>query len=148
MPRAKYCAHIKDDNSWGGAIELAIFAKHFGVEICSVDVATGRIDRFESDGAIQQCYILYSGIHYDAIALSPMQGGPTEFDQTVFPKSQEEFIQSFALKLAKELRKRHYYTDTSTFSLRCNDCGKGLKGQSQAQEHAKQTGHVRFGEYN
>ncbi|OLL22818.1 putative ubiquitin thioesterase otu1 [Neolecta irregularis DAH-3] len=131
-----------------GYHEPAIFARHFGIEICSVDVATGRIDRFESDGATQQCYILYSGIHYDAIALSPMQGGPSEFDQTVFPKSQEELIQSYALKLAEELRKRHYYTDTANFSLRCNDCGIGLKGQTEAQEHAKQTDHIRFGEYN
>ena len=33
-----YCRWIKTDDAWGGAIEMGILAKHFEVEICSIDV--------------------------------------------------------------------------------------------------------------
>lgn len=45
-PVSQYCEWITKPNSWGGAIELAIFSNHFQIEIDSVDIATGRIDRF------------------------------------------------------------------------------------------------------
>ena len=32
--------------------------------------------------------------------------------------------------------------------LRCEQCKKGLTGEKEAQAHAKETGHVRFGEYS
>lgn len=41
-----YCQWIMQPNSWGGAIELAIFSDYFQVEIDSIDVATLRVDRF------------------------------------------------------------------------------------------------------
>ncbi|KAG9325622.1 hypothetical protein KVV02_000647 [Mortierella alpina] len=47
-PRQEYCEWIKRENSWGGAIELAIFSEHFKIEIDSIDVSTNRVDRFGS----------------------------------------------------------------------------------------------------
>lgn len=38
------------------------------------------------------------------------------------------------------------YTDLAGFSLRCLICNTPLKGQTQAQDHAKSTGHMNFGE--
>ena len=46
MPREQYVATILKPSTWGGAIELGILAKHFETEIASVDIETGRIDRF------------------------------------------------------------------------------------------------------
>jgi ubiquitin thioesterase OTU1 len=46
MPPPKYIDTISKPTSWGGAIELSILAKHYNTEIASVDVETGRIDRF------------------------------------------------------------------------------------------------------
>lgn len=34
----KYCQWIQKEESWGGAIEMDILAKHYNVEICSIDV--------------------------------------------------------------------------------------------------------------
>lgn len=38
------------------------------------------------------------------------------------------------------LKRRHYFTDTATFDLRCGVCGIGLKGEKGAREHAMSTG--------
>ncbi len=51
-----------------------------------------------------------------------------------------------AKSLCEELKRRKYYTDTANFSLKCKQCGKGLKGEKEAVGHAKLTGHGDFGE--
>jgi ubiquitin thioesterase OTU1 len=48
--REAYTDWIMLDTSWGGAIELAIFSSYFQLEIASIDVQTGRIDIFGSQG--------------------------------------------------------------------------------------------------
>ena len=44
------------------------------------------------------------------------------------------------------LFQKREFTDVSGFALLCLICNTPLKGQSQAQEHAKSTGHMNFGE--
>jgi ubiquitin thioesterase OTU1 len=39
------------------------------------------------------------------------------------------------------------FTDTASFTLRCGACQLGLKGEKEAVEHAKATGHSNFTEY-
>lgn len=39
------------------------------------------------------------------------------------------------------------FTDTANFTLRCGVCLVGIKGEKEAVEHAKQTGHQNFSEY-
>jgi ubiquitin thioesterase OTU1 len=39
-----YCRWIQTEDAWGGAIELAILAKHFNIEICSIDVQVTPTD--------------------------------------------------------------------------------------------------------
>jgi ubiquitin thioesterase OTU1 len=34
----EYCRWIQTPDAWGGAIEMGILAKHFEIEICSIDV--------------------------------------------------------------------------------------------------------------
>lgn len=60
LPPAAYISTILKPSSWGGAIELAVLANEFGVEICSVDVQSGRVDRFGAgEGRV---WVVYSGI--------------------------------------------------------------------------------------
>ncbi|KIM62161.1 hypothetical protein SCLCIDRAFT_120261 [Scleroderma citrinum Foug A] len=154
MPREQYVATILKPSTWGGAIELGILAKHFETEIASVDIETGRIDRFtpplqKSSG--NRCLLVYSGIHYDAVTLAPVVNAPLEWDQTVFPimatDDDNDQILGAAKKLATILRERRAFTNVATFDLKCEQCGKGLKGEKDARAHAQETGHVRFGEY-
>lgn len=140
----QYCRWIKSQDSWGGQVELVILSQHFGVEICSIDVQTLRVDRY-NEGAEKQCFVVYSGIHYDTIALSIL-GMPPEDDVKQFESPIKEEILPKAVELCKKLQDKHYYTDTAGFQLQCNDCGAMLTGERGATEHASQTGHYNFGE--
>lgn len=150
QPPDDYCRWIQTEDAWGGAIELDILSKHFDVEISSIDVQTLRTDRF-NEGRPQRCILVYSGIHYDAIALSPSDAphkiayAPPEFDTKIFD-SQDLVILEGAVELCRVLQGRHYYTDTAGFNVRCNTCGKVVVGEKGATEHAAQTGHYDFGE--
>lgn len=52
-----------------------------------------------------------------------------------------------AMRLADEAKNAKQFTDVYNFKLRCLVCQQPLKGQSEAQEHAKKTGHINFGEF-
>lgn len=145
-----YCRWIQTEDAWGGAIELDILSKHFDIEICSIDVQTLRVDRF-NEGKPKRCILVYSGIHYDTIALSPADPpydrayAPPDFDTKIFDAVDEVVLQK-AVELCRVLQGRHYFTDTSKFSVRCNVCKKSFTGEIGATNHAKETGHYDFGE--
>ncbi|CEI89922.1 hypothetical protein RMCBS344292_04258 [Rhizopus microsporus] len=142
--REKYIQWIQKPTSWGGAIELSIFSSFFNVEIDSIDVQTGRIDKFgkllysiyctatysfSGEGSYdERVLIVYSGIHYDALALSPASDSPPEFDQTRFPVT-DSYILDAAKEITESLRRGHKYTDVANFTLRCEQCKTGLKGE-------------------
>ncbi|KAF9361464.1 hypothetical protein BGX34_007125 [Mortierella sp. NVP85] len=143
--RNEYCDWIKKENSWGGAIELAIFSEHYKVEIDSIDVSTNRVDRFD----------------YDALALTPGLDIPAECDQTQFDATSSEAIIAAGVQLAARLKKSvgfstngiemgdqaHKYTDIATFTIRCSLCKAGFKGEKDARQHAQETTHTSFEEY-
>ncbi|PKK64381.1 OTU-domain-containing protein [Rhizophagus irregularis] len=145
-PREEYCSWIARKDSWGGAIELSIFASHYKVEICSVDVRSGRIDRF-GQGQYDQCvFVIYSGIHYDAIALTPILDAGQEYDQTIFNITDDVTLKAVSA-VANKMKQLHKYTYTADFTLKCGQCGHGLKGEKEAVQHAQSTGHTKFVEY-
>ncbi|CBQ71351.1 conserved hypothetical protein [Sporisorium reilianum SRZ2] len=149
QPRDAYVSKILSPTTWGGAIELAILSHHFGVEIDSIDVATGTVHRFGEDMAYEnRAIVVYSGIHYDALTLK--EGGQ---ETTVLPnltaigvEEAEDEVLGAAKEVCRELKRRRYYTDTASFTLKCKTCGTKLTGEKEAVQHAKQTGHGDFGE--
>lgn len=48
--------------------------------------------------------------------------------------------------LAREAKESRQFTDVHRFSLRCLECRVLLTGQKEAHNHARDTGHVKFGE--
>ncbi|SMY29064.1 unnamed protein product [Zymoseptoria tritici ST99CH_1A5] len=147
-----YCQWIQREDSWGGGIELSILSQHFDIEICSINVQDCRVDKF-NEGKATRCLLVYSGIHYDVCAVAPYSGADPEFDRKVFEvvrvDGEEEMdggALAGALELCRGLQKRHYFTDTHGFKLKCNQCGQGGNGQQWAVQHAKSTGHGDFGE--
>jgi ubiquitin thioesterase OTU1 len=126
-PREDYIATILRPTSWGGAIELTILAKYYRTEICSVDVETGRFDLFypldvaRSTG--NRCILVYSGIHFDAASFAPIKDAPVAFHQTIMPITssdpETDPMLGAAEKLAEKLRQKRAYTNTSTFTLKC-----------------------------
>ncbi len=138
-----YCRWIQTEDAWGGQIELNIISNHFDIEICSIDVQGLRIDRY-NEGRPKRCIVVYSGIHYDTIALSPFDS-PPEFDNTMFSTA-DDIMLSSALELCQMLKGKGYYTDTAAFKIRCKQCGAVCTGEMGATEHASKTGHYSFGE--
>ena len=68
QPVEAYMKWIMQDSSWGGGIELAILADHYGVELTALDVQSLRVDAFGSGkGYANRALVLYDGIHYDLI---------------------------------------------------------------------------------
>lgn len=148
MPPIKYCQWISDKDRWGGGIELAVLSKHYNSEVASIDVATGRVDIFgEGEGYQKRAYLLYSGIHYDALAMTTGPSASEEQDLTIFSPNDDTALMQ-AMQVAELARIEHRYTDLARFTLRCEDCGEALKGEREAEQHAIKTGHANFAEYN
>ncbi|KAL5735937.1 hypothetical protein ACOSQ2_030725 [Xanthoceras sorbifolium] len=124
-----------------GAIELAILADYYGREIAAYDIQTSRSDLCGQEKKYsERVMLIYDGLHYDALAMSPFDGAPEEFDQTIFPVRSDRTIgpaEGLALNLVKEQQRKRSYTDTSNFTLRCGVCQIGVIG----------TSHVNFQEY-
>lgn len=147
QPPSVYISKILSPTTWGGGIELAILAEHFQTEICSIDVASGVIHRFGEDRSYsQRGIVVYSGIHYDALSLKEGSGEKTLFPNVPGVEEEEDELLQAARKLCEELKRRKYYTDTSSFTLKCGQCGERLRGEKEALGHARQTGHGEFGE--
>ncbi|RNA43965.1 ubiquitin thioesterase OTU1 [Brachionus plicatilis] len=138
-----YCDWIRNSTSWGGSIEIVILSKYFKMEICVVDIRSCRIDRFGEDCSYaKRIFVLYDGIHYDPINLIRENGSV----QTQFSTDDDiTFVK--AISLAEEARTARKFTDVNNFKLRCLVCQEPLVGEKQAQEHAKTTAHINFGEF-
>ena len=139
-----YCRWIQTEDAWGGQIELDILSQHFDIEICSIDVQSLRVDRY-NEQAQNRCFIVYSGIHYDTIALS-VSGQPPEFDVKQFMQPLADEALPHAVALCQKLQEKHYFTDTAGFQILCNDCEATMTGEAAAMKHAQETGHMNFGE--
>eukprot|EP00913_Durusdinium_trenchii_P029723 g27856.t1 len=134
-PNEEYCSWILKDGSWGGAIELSILAEHFQCEIAAYDICTKRRDLHgEGQGYRTRCMLIYDGIHYDALALAKDPQAPEAEDVTVFPAGGvAEVMDLKARALVEEQHQQRQFTDTGSFSLRCIDCQKGLKGEKETE---------------
>ncbi|TGO80154.1 hypothetical protein BELL_0013g00050 [Botrytis elliptica] len=139
-----YCRWIQTSDAWGGAIEMGILAEAFGIEVVCVDVQSLSIHKFHESGSNNRCVLVYSGIHYDMLALSPFSSTP-ENDVRVFDKSDDTIIAK-AVELCSKLREKHYYTDTGGMAIKCKDCGVIIHGETQAAAHAQQLGHYNMAE--
>lgn len=138
-----YQKWILQEDSWGGAIELAILSSYYGLEIDVVNTQHSVINKFGEDQEYgQRILLIYDGIHYDPLYLEPFSG---EGNQTLFPTSEDSVLQQ-AKELAAEARASHQFTDVNHFTLKCMICQCFLQGQVKAQQHAKETGHASFGE--
>jgi ubiquitin thioesterase OTU1 len=110
----------------------------------------------------KRVFLLYNGIHYDAVVgtLSPVK--PTknevkakknvnqelETPQTLFEfdtaSARAKVAFSEVRAMAEAAKATKQFVNVATFTLRCGQCGQGFKGAKEAQAHAQATGHVQF----
>ncbi|KAJ9505863.1 hypothetical protein QJQ45_027954, partial [Haematococcus lacustris] len=142
---------ILGKDKWGGAIELSILAAHFGREIAAYDIQTKRCDLYGQDaGYSERVMLLYDGLHYDSLAVAAFEGAPEELDTRILDLSsprQLAMVEEGATKLVAACHDARMFTNTASFTLRCGVCQVGLKGEREAVDHAKTTGHQNFTEY-
>jgi ubiquitin thioesterase OTU1 len=94
--------------------------------------------------------LIYSGIHYDALAYTFIPSMP-EADITVYqisPPGDPPYEQVLVASqtMAQKLKARGYNVDTATFNIVCEQCGKRFIGEKEAIKHAEETGHTAFGQ--
>ena len=124
---------------------MSILSTHYGIEFDVVDITNAMINRFGEDKKYpMRGFLLYDGIHYDPLYLESLSGEP---QKTLFSVEEEPQIYEMARNLAQEAKSSRQFTDVDKFSLRCIQCDRKLRGQREATEHAKESGHTQFGEF-
>lgn len=85
-PNAEYCKWILKSDSWGGAIELSILSKFYGLEIAVIDSINAIINRFgEDQHYAQRVFLIFDGIHYDPLYLEPLDVSPRSVRGVLLP---------------------------------------------------------------
>ncbi|KAB8293104.1 hypothetical protein EYC80_007463 [Monilinia laxa] len=143
-----YCRWIQTSDAWGGAIEMGILAEAFDMEVVCIDVQSLSIHKFHENASKHRCILVYSGIHYDLLVLSPTSVGGSsspENDVRIFEASDDTIITK-AVELCSKLKEKHYFTDTGGMAIKCKDCGVIVHGETQAASHAQQMGHYNMAE--
>lgn len=139
-PVEEYCRWILDPSHWGGEVELLVLSERYGMELVAVDVRSLNLLTYGGErGYSRRCYLLYDGIHYDALERRG-GGGPVERWFGV----DDEVTKAEVLRVAEEAKQSGQFVNLASFSIQCIVCGTGLKGQSDAQQHAEATGHTNF----
>jgi hypothetical protein len=60
------------------------FCRHYQTQIAAYDIRTKRCDTYgNGDDYTQQCFLVYDGLHYDALAVAAFDGAPEEVDCTL-----------------------------------------------------------------
>lgn len=143
-PNAEYVQWIMNTDTWGGGIEVSILANYFQTEIAVIDCQSARINCFGEDKNFpQRIFLLYDGVHYDPLVLEAADGTGAILE-TRFSTEDEGAMQQ-AREIASEAQSSGQFTNVAEFSLRCLVCRNPLKGQAEAMQHARSTGHDRFG---
>lgn len=138
-----YVAWIMKSEHWGGEIEISILSSFFEIEIAVIDIRSTIILPYgQGKGYSKKILLLYDGIHYDALVQRDRRR-KTIVSQ--FDPSNEEVL-SQAQALAADLQKKKLFVNIATGDLYCNQCFTVLKGEKEAVEHAKNTGHTNFGQ--
>jgi len=115
---SEYSQWILEKSRWGGGIELSILSKYYQTEICAIDISTKKMYCYGENMSLnQRVYLLYDGIHYDSLVLSPLEDGPEDFDITIFnPLDNNALLK--AKQLVEKLNSLRQYTDLAKFQLR------------------------------
>jgi ubiquitin thioesterase OTU1 len=85
MPTWEYVQMIQDPDYWGGYVDLIALSNQYKVEIVSFDTQTCREDVYGQDkNYSRRAFIIYTGAHYDALALAEHGGASEDKDQVLF----------------------------------------------------------------
>ena len=143
-----YVNNLLDEDTWGGSIELGIISELFDIEVCVINVGTGRAMHMGENKA-SRCVIVWSGIHYDRIVEvydEHAAAADADFESCVWDATASDHIVATAQKLCMTLKQRGYFTDMTAAVFRCNACMETLIGEKAVAAHFEKTGHTNMEE--
>jgi len=139
-----YATWIKQNNSWGGSVELQILSNHYKVQIMAYDVTRNRGNCFGEDQPFtQRMYLIYDGIHYDSLVWNPSNQQQQNQDVTLFSPT-DLYMETGSVAFVAQEHKKGNFVDEYNYQLKCEQCGKMFKGNNEAVAHNKSTGHTAF----
>lgn len=146
MDPVEYVRWIQNPEKWGGEIEISILSDALGVEISVADIRSSTILTYgEGKGFQQRVYLLYDGIHYDAIVQEKKVGAQAPVETCTFTPDNQA-VYAAVLSFVSELKRKKQFVNLSSGQLYCNICYQTFVGEKEAVSHAKQTGHQNFGQ--
>lgn len=121
-----YANWILNNNSWGGSIELAILSDYYKTEIFALDTINVLKNVFgEEKPYSNRVYLIYDGIHYDALVLNPIVDDES-LDLVLFSKY-DKAVEKMFMDYLTEQNKIGKFTDVNNFQLLCTQCNTGMK---------------------
>jgi len=142
-PPTEYAEWIRSPFNWGGEVELAILAKHFGVRIDVVGMQGGYVVEYDiPEGASEKIHLLYTGQHYDALVGVASPGADTAQDMRRFPVA-DASSRSLALACAAAEQKAAELRASQRVKkvLKCNGCGALCNDSAAFQAHCMEVEH-------
>ena len=151
----EYKRWILDHVNWGGGIERSILSEYYQCKICSIDVNTCLPYISGDEKYTKTCFLLYNGVHYDAIAFATSDNcklvqaeaiQSEEVDVTTVPMEDYENALLMAIDLAKQLQGTCKDLKKN-FKVQCLQCYEKFQGRTECVKHAQESQHNQFGEY-
>jgi hypothetical protein len=151
----EYKRWILDEKRWGGGIELAILSEYYQCKICSIDVNTCLPYISGDEKYTKTCFLLYNGVHYDAIAFATSDNcklvqaeaiQSEEVDVTTVPMEDYENALLMVIELSKQLQGTCKDLKKN-FKVQCLQCYEKFQGRTECVKHAQESQHNQFGEY-
>jgi ubiquitin thioesterase OTU1 len=106
MPNLSYTSWIMHKDTWGGAIELSILSDYHKIEIVAFDTQTMREDHYgENKDYSTRVLVIYTGSHYDALALAEHGGASESHDQVLFNTRDDNVMKKAREYVFEEHRK-------------------------------------------
>lgn len=86
----EYCSWITSPQNWGGEIELLILSQFYETQIAAFDIKSKRCFTYGKDKNYKdRVLLLYDGLHYDPLAISPGDEMGEDLDVTRFQPQSE-----------------------------------------------------------
>jgi ubiquitin thioesterase OTU1 len=134
-----YCRWIADPMHWGGYIEMEILSRKFDVEVCVLYIEECKLVPVTAGRQKQRIFLTYDNVHYNAVefngfGIKAMKRVPVDEMQAA----------ALALEMVKLLNTAGKFVSIQKCHMRCDVCGTVMKGQKEAEDHGKRTGHASF----
>ena len=148
-----YSKWIQDEFSWGGTLEVAVFAKHLQVDVVVIDVTANLffvLDCGQEDA--DRIHIVYNGDHYDAVVgiadeeddlndrKEMRRFNRKELGLADWTRIEQQALQRFLdVKHPEWKRKKEELDKLKAKAYKCQDCDLVCRSNDEMAQHMNET---------